>query len=107
MPYAANVLNSLVPISHFNRGQASRIFDRLHTENQLVVLKNNAPAAVILSPAEYSRLMEMEEDYHLLLLAQERLANTDMKKARSMADVMKDLGITQEEIDEAEDVEIE
>ena len=30
-----------------------------------------------------------------------------MKKARSMEDVMKDLGITQEEIDEAEDVEIE
>ena len=75
--------------------------------NQLVVLKNNAPAAVILSPAEYSRLMEMEEDYHLLLLAQERLANTDMKKARSMEEVMKDLGITQEEIDETEDVEIE
>jgi NACalpha-BTF3-like transcription factor len=51
--------------------------------------------------------MEMEEDYHLLMLAQERLANTDMKKARSMEEVMKDLGITQEEIDEAEDVEIE
>lgn len=107
MTHTANVLNSLVPISQFNRGQASRIFDRLHTESQLVVLKNNAPAAVILSPEEYTRLTEMEEDYRLLMLAQERLASADPKKLRSMETVMEDLGITQEEIDAAEDVEIE
>ena len=107
MTHTANVLNSLVPISQFNRGQASRIFDRLHTESQLVVLKNNAPAAGILSPEEYTRLTEMEENYRLLMLAQERLASADPKKLRSMETVMEDLGITQEEIDAAEDVEIE
>ena len=106
MASTAKVLNSLVPITQFNRGQASRIFDRLHTENQLIVLKNNQPAAVILSPAEYSRLTEIEEDYILLMEATERLANNS-SPATSMEDVMKELGISQDEIETAEDVVIE
>ena len=106
MAHAASVLNSLVPITQFNRGQAARIFDRLHTESELVVLKNNQPAAVILSPAEYQRLSEIEEDYALLLEATERLsANT--APPTPMADVMKELGITEEELDAAGDVMIE
>ena len=78
MAYAANILNSLVPITQFNRGQASRIFDRLHTESQLVVLKNNQPAAVILSPEEYARLSEIEEDYFLLIEATKGSAITTL-----------------------------
>ncbi len=106
MANTANVLNSLVPITQFNRGQASRIFDRLHTESQLVVLKNNQPAAIILSPAEYSRLSEIEEDYYLLIEATKRLENNTAATV-SMADVMKELGITQKEVDAAEDVVLE
>ena len=106
MAYAADVLNSLVPITQFNRGQASRIFDRLHTENRLIVLKNNQPAAVILSPAEFSRLSEIEEDYALLLEAAERLAG-NTAPATSMGDVLKELGISDDELASAEDVVIE
>lgn len=73
MAYTADILDSLVPITQFNRGQASRIFDRLHTESQLIVLKNNQPAAIILSPSEFQRLREIEEDYTLLLEATRRL----------------------------------
>ena len=100
MTYAANVLNSLVPITQFNRGQASRIFDRLHTESQLVVLKNNQPAAVILSPEEYVRLSEIEEDYDLLLEAAGRLAENSAPTV-TMADIMEELGITEAELDAA------
>ena len=107
MAQTANILNSLVSITQFNRGQASRIFDRLRTERQLVVLKNNQPAAVILSPEEYSRLTEAEEDYQLLLLARERLAGNNLKNAIPEQDVLSGLGITEEEIAQAEDVELE
>ena len=107
MAQRANILNSLVPITQFNRGQASRIFDRLRTERQLVVLKNNQPAAVILSPEEYTRLTEAEEDYQLLLLARERLAGDNLKNAIPEQDVLSGLGITEEEIAQAEDVELE
>ena len=73
MAYTADILDSLVPITQFNRGQASKIFDRLHGESRLIVLKNNQPAAIILSPAEFQRLSEIEEDYTLLLEATRRL----------------------------------
>ena len=106
MAHAANVLNSLVPITQFNRGQAARIFDRLHSESQLVVLKNNQPAAIILSPSEYQRLSEIEEDYLLLREAMERLS-TNTAPTTSMDDVMRELGITKEALDAAEDVVIE
>ena len=106
MSRSANIINSMVPISQFNRGQASRIFDRLHTENQLVVLKNNQPAAVILSPEEFYRLSEVEEDYNMLIKALVRLERSD-SKTYSMDDVMKELGIEMHEVDNAEDVVIE
>ncbi len=104
--YAAKLMNSLVPITLFNRGQASRIFERLHTESQLVVLKNNQPEAVILSPEEYYRLTEIEENYTLLLEATERLAKADAA-TYEMDDVMKQLGIQQNEVDNIEDVIID
>ena len=106
MSRSANIINSMVPISQFNRGQASRIFDRLHTENQLVVLKNNQPAAVILSPEEFYRLSEVEEDYNMLIKALVRLERSD-SKTYSIEDVMKELGINTKDIDNADDVIID
>ena len=106
MSHSVNIINSMVPISQFNRGQASRIFDRLHTENQLVVLKNNQPAAVILSPEEFYRLSEVEEDYNMLIKALVRLERSD-SKTYSMDDVMKELGINIKDIENADDVIID
>ena len=73
MALATDFLQSLVPISQFNKGQAAKIFDRLHSEKELIVLKNNQPSAVILSLEEYTRLTEIEEDYFLLLEANRRI----------------------------------
>ncbi len=104
MAIGAELLQSLVPISQFNRGQASRIFDRLSNEKELVVLKNNQPSAIILSPDEYARLTEIEEDYYLLLEANARMEKSE--KTVSYSDVLKNLGIDESEILNAEDVEI-
>ena len=73
MAIASDFLQSLVPISQFNKGQAAKIFDRLRSEKELIVLKNNQPSAIILSPEEYTRLTEIEENYFLLLEANKRL----------------------------------
>jgi PHD/YefM family antitoxin component YafN of YafNO toxin-antitoxin module len=108
MTLVADTLNSLVPITQFNKGQASRIFDRLKTERRLIVLKNNAPSAVILSLEEYTRMAEAEEDMHLLQLAQERIEeNEGLLNTLSEAEVMVSLGITEEAIEQAADLEIE
>ena len=100
-------LRSHVSISQFSKGQATQVFDRLKNEPQLVVLKNNVPVAILLSPDEFSRLAEIEGNYRLLLLAQERLASNNPENTRSEADVMKDFGISGNDIETTEDVEIE
>ena len=107
MANAANLLQSLVPISQFNKGQAAKIFDRLHSEKELIVLKNNQPSAIILSPAEYSRLTEIEEDYYLLLEANKRIEENADNKTVSFNDVMNHLGIDDSELLDMEDINIE
>lgn len=107
MALATDFLQSLVPISQFNKGQAAKIFDRLHSEKELIVLKNNQPSAVILSLEEYTRLTEIEEDYFLLLEANRRIEENGDKKTVSLDSVMDYLGISKEELLDAEDADIE
>lgn len=107
MSMAYDTIKSLVPITQFNKGQASRIFDRLNTEKQLIVLKNNVPSAVIISPEEYIRLSEIAENYYLLAEAQQRIGKNNGNKSLSFDDVMKNYGISEDDIENAEDPEIE
>lgn len=107
MELTANFLTRLIPISQFNKGQASKIFDRLRSEPELIVLKNNQPSAVILAPDEYIRLAEIEEDYNLLMEARQRLAANKDKAAIPAADVMKHFGISDTDLEEVEEPEIE
>lgn len=107
MAIAADLLQSLVPISQFNKGQAAKIFDRLHSERELIVLKNNQPSAIILSPEEYTRLTEIEEDYFLLLEANKRMEDNENNKTFSFDSVMSNLGISEDELIDMEDVDIE
>ncbi|WP_455719589.1 type II toxin-antitoxin system Phd/YefM family antitoxin [Agathobacter sp.] len=107
MAVAADLLQSLVPISQFNKGQASKIFDRLRSEKELIVLKNNQPSAIILSPEEYTRLTEIEEDYFLLLAANKRIETNGDKNTIPIDAVITDLGISKEELLDTEDVNIE
>ena len=57
-----NMLNNSVSVTMFNQGQASKIFNRLQTEKQIIVLKNNNPTAILLSPDEYDRLLNLAAD---------------------------------------------
>lgn len=107
MELTANFLTRLIPISQFNKGQASKIFDRLRSEPELIVLKNNQPSAVILAPDEYIRLAEIEENYNLLMEAKQRLVANEGKSAIPAADVMKHFGISDADLEEMEEPEIE
>ncbi len=107
MAITTDLLQSLVPISQFNKGQAAKIFDRLHSEKELIVLKNNQPSAIILSPEEYTRLTEIEEDYLLLLEATKRMADNGNNKTISFDSVMSNLGISEDELLDTGDIDIE
>lgn len=58
----ASVLQSMIPVSRFNKGEAGKIFDELSRDKTKIVVKNNVPVAVLLSPAEYTRIIEENED---------------------------------------------
>ena len=104
MANTAQLLKNLVPITQFNRGKAASIFERVKRERHLIVLKNNEPSAIILSPEEYARLAEIEEDYYLMTIAGERLAKGE---ALPFEAVLREAGITQDDLDAMGDVEIE
>ncbi len=48
-----NVLERLIPITNFNKGKASQLFSRVQKGETLIVIKNNSPIAVVISPEEY------------------------------------------------------
>lgn len=101
-----NIMNSMVPISRFNKGEASKIFDEVASSGTKIVIKNNRPACVLLSPAQYESLMEMLSDSLLYTEAEKRMATNNDSETLSYEAVMEELGITQKELDDI-DVEIE
>jgi PHD/YefM family antitoxin component YafN of YafNO toxin-antitoxin module len=97
----------MVSITQFNRGQATKIFSRVKNEGEIIVLKNNEPEAVIISPEEYIRMSEIIQDHALLLLAEERLANHHKATELSHEQVLSEFGLTQTDLDSAGEIEIE
>ncbi len=71
--------NNMIPITLFNRGQAGKIFREVKNGSPKIVVKNNEPEAVIISPKEYSKLMKKIEDAELLVLAMEREKHDSQK----------------------------
>ena len=102
----AELLDRLVPITSFNKGHASRLFNRARSIGPLFVLKNNAPEAVIMSPEDYARMSEAEENYALLIEAAERLEANVGRPGTSFADVMAELGVSDADLEAIEDVEL-
>ena len=55
----SQLIKHLVPITQFNKGKASQLFSRACKGETLLVVKNNTPVAVILSPEEYEILRKL------------------------------------------------
>ena len=98
------LMNSIVPISRFNRGEASKIFDEVHEHGMKIVLKNNDPTCVLLNPEKYEEMVEALEDYALYFEAENRLKSAQLKGYITSSDIMKHLGI---EAQDLEDVEVD
>lgn len=55
----SRMMNHIVPITQFNKGKASQLFSRANRGETLLVIKNNSPIAVVLSPEEYELLRKV------------------------------------------------
>lgn len=102
-----SIIENTVPISQFNRGLAGKIFQEVKQSGAKVVMKNNTPECVLLSPQEYVKLIEEINDARLLAVASERMKNYDPSDNIPADEVQRELGITDEELDGFEEVEFE
>lgn len=103
----SGAIRNTIPISHFNRGLAGKIFEEVRQSGAKVVMKNNAAECVLLSPEEYLRLMDEINEARLALLAAERMKSLDPASLISAEDLYKELGVSQEDLDSCGEVEIE
>ena len=77
MNFVKELSNKTVSISEFNRGLAGRIFDDVKVNGSKVVLKNNTPECILVSPDEYTKLIDELEDARDLMLANTRMSSMD------------------------------
>ena len=66
MRSVVSAIQNTVPISSFNKGIAGKIFREVRATGAKVVIKNNVPECVLISPEEYVQLMDELSDARLL-----------------------------------------
>ncbi|HCX61243.1 MAG TPA: prevent-host-death protein [Clostridiales bacterium] len=101
-----NIVESIVPITRFNRGEANKIFEEVSEYGTKVVLKNNVPTCVLVDPERYEEMVEALEDYALYFEAEKRMKLAEKEGFISSENVYKELNINEDELDDI-DVEIE
>ena len=95
-----NVLDSIVPISRFNKGEANKIFSDVKKSGISIVVKNNVPECILMSPQSYREMMEEYEDALLAAEAAKRLAQN--VEYTSHEDIMKKLGLKEADLDDVD-----
>jgi len=95
----SNALDAVVPITRFNRGEANKIFDEVRESGCKIVVKNNVPACVLMTPEKFKEMVDMIEDQCLLAIAEERLANGSTVTYPA-EEVYKELGIDDDDLND-------
>ena len=54
---AKQLVQSVIPISRFNKGEAGKIIEEVKKDGIKVVMKNNQPVCVLLSVKDYEELL--------------------------------------------------
>lgn len=102
-----DALTDTIPISMFNRGLAGKIFEEVKKMGAKVVMKNNVPECVLISPEEYIKLIDELNDARLLAMANERMANFNPDYLISEEEHKKKYGITDDDLQGYEEIEFE
>ena len=107
MDYIRAAIENTVPLSSFNKGQAGRIFEEVKRHGAKIVMKNNLPECVLLSPDAYIHLIDALNDARLEAVAAERLKNFDRSNALSQEEVDRELQLSPEDYEDDTGVEFE
>ena len=96
-----------ISITQFNRGLAGKIFQDVKNNGAKVVMKNNTPECVLLSPDEYVKLIDEINDARLLALAVQRMENFNPENTIPENQVMEHMGITDDDLADFDEMEFE
>ena len=107
MNFVKELSNKTVSISEFNRGLAGRIFDDVKANGSKVVLKNNTPECILVSPDEYTKLIDELEDARDLMLANTRMSSMDKSDLISQDEFEEAFHIDLNEVSPLDEDEIE
>lgn len=91
-----SAIKNTISISMFNKGQAGKIFDDVKKNGAKVVIKNNNPECVLLSPEEYVNLMDEVNENSLWKIANDELSKKN--KIVTFKQLMKKYQITEEDL---------
>ncbi len=64
-------INAIVPITRLNRGEANKVFEEVAECGFKIVVKNNKPICVLLSPERYETIMNLLAEQERILEANE------------------------------------
>ena len=103
----SGAIDRTVSISQFHDGMAEQIFSDVRKSGAKVVINNNEPVCVLMSPSEYMALMDELADAKLKFLTLQRIVNGSLEHTSTQKEVMESFGITDEDLDTTEEVEIE
>lgn len=111
----ANLVDRLISVSDFNKGKVTHVFEDIKKNNsEYIILKNNQPAAVLISVEDYKRIKRLEEFYNRInnqLLYEQAVdiqSKSDDSRMLSNEEILMKFNISPEEIEKAEErVEIE
>lgn len=102
-----SAIENTISISQFNRGLAGKIFEEVKRCGAKVVMKNNSPECVLLSPEEYIRLLDEVNDARLLATATQRMAQFNPAATVSQEQVDAEFGFNRSDYENIEDIEFE
>ena len=99
------ILNT-ISNSEFSKMSAEKIFESIRDEDIKVVLKNNKPECILMSPEYYDDLMETLNDMKMTIQIKDRMQSYDPKDNISFEEHLKKENITYEDLKNFDDVEI-
>lgn len=99
-------VEDLISVTEASRQGVSKLVSEASAGRELILIKNNKPAAVILGIEKLERLQRLEEDIRLLTMALVRAA-TDTGERVTLEDAAARFGIDLDELasEDAEDEE--
>lgn len=102
-----SAIEHTISITQFNRGLAGKIFDEVKRCGAKVVMKNNSPECVLLSPEEYIYLLDELNDARLLATAIQRMSHFNPSTTVSQEQVDQEFGFATSDYENTNDIEFE